>query len=87
MTSRAFGDFDSDSVLAPVAWFYKEDGADGGAIELTLDLPGEDLAMSDALIFNVRETGYYRVNYNEENWFRIIQALREDVDSIHRYKQ
>lgn len=34
------------------------------------------------VIFNVQETGYYRVNYDAENWNLIIQQLKENHESI-----
>ena len=36
-----------------------------------------------AVIFNVQETGYYRVNYDEQNWKLIIQQLNTDHLKIH----
>ncbi|XP_069993736.1 aminopeptidase N isoform X1 [Penaeus vannamei] len=35
------------------------------------------------VIFNVQETGYYRVNYDAENWNLIIQQLKDQHESIH----
>ncbi|KAK4874651.1 hypothetical protein RN001_014011 [Aquatica leii] len=36
------------------------------------------------LIVNTQQTGYYRVNYDLENWKRIINFLHnEDIDKIH----
>lgn len=36
-----------------------------------------------AVIFNVQETGYYRVNYDKQNWELIIKQLNEDHTKIH----
>ena len=36
-----------------------------------------------AVIFNVQETGYYRVNYDTKNWQLIIKQLNEDHSKIH----
>ena len=36
-----------------------------------------------AVIFNVQETGYYRVNYDEQNWKLIIEQLNKDHLKIH----
>ena len=39
------------------------------------------------VIFNIKETGYYRVNYDEKNWKLIIKQLNEDhmkIDVINR---
>lgn len=38
---------------------------------------------NEAAIFNIQQTGYYRVNYDEDNWKLIIQQLREDHTKIH----
>lgn len=39
----------------------------------------------DWIILNKQETGFYRVNYDENNWMNIIEALKsEDQDEIHR---
>lgn len=34
-------------------------------------------------IVNVQQTGYYRVNYDAENWMKIILQLHEDASLIH----
>ncbi|XP_042889263.1 aminopeptidase N-like [Penaeus japonicus] len=48
--------------------------------ELTISsLPAKD----KWVIFNVQETGYYRVNYDAENWNLIIQQLKDNHESIH----
>ncbi|XP_055635492.1 aminopeptidase N-like [Toxorhynchites rutilus septentrionalis] len=35
------------------------------------------------IIFNKQQTGYYRVNYDLENWSLIIKALQRDPSAIH----
>ncbi|KAG8315228.1 hypothetical protein J6590_075634 [Homalodisca vitripennis] len=35
------------------------------------------------LIFNVRHIGFYRVNYDHENWQKLIDALHSDPAGIH----
>ena len=40
-------------------------------------------AENSAVIFNVQYTGFYRVNYDSENWDRIADALKADHTSIH----
>ena len=42
-------------------------------------LPNAD----QAVIFNIQETGYYRVNYDQKNWELIIKQLNEDHTKIH----
>lgn len=34
-------------------------------------------------IINKQQTGYYRVNYDDDNWNRIIQQLNTDYTKIH----
>lgn len=34
-------------------------------------------------IINKQQTGYYRVNYDDDNWYRIIQQLNTDHTKIH----
>jgi aminopeptidase N len=43
------------------------------------DMPDRD----KAVVFNVQETGYYRVNYDLENWRLLIKQLNEDHMKIH----
>ena len=50
--------------------------------ELTITLPQEQIA--NAVIVNVQQTGYYRVNYDEDNWNQIAAALTTNPYSIHR---
>ncbi len=35
------------------------------------------------VIMNVQETGYFRVNYDDQNWKLIIDQLNEDHEQIH----
>ncbi|XP_028172421.1 membrane alanyl aminopeptidase-like isoform X1 [Ostrinia furnacalis] len=35
------------------------------------------------VIFNVQQKGMYRVNYDENNWKRIANALKADINNIH----
>ncbi|CAL4066693.1 unnamed protein product [Meganyctiphanes norvegica] len=46
---------------------------------LLQSLPAKD----QWIIFNCQETGFYRVNYDLENWYLIIQQLRSDHTAIH----
>ena len=48
------------------------------SIEIS-NLPNAD----KAVIFNIQETGYYRVNYDKQNWELIIKQLNEDHTKIH----
>jgi aminopeptidase N len=57
-------------------WLSPEDD---GPIDLTVEAPQDA-----ALIVNVQEVGYYRVNYHNDNWLAIANALEKNVSSIHR---
>ncbi|XP_069977183.1 aminopeptidase N [Penaeus vannamei] len=35
------------------------------------------------VIFNLQQTGYYRVNYDDHNWGLLIQQLKDDHKAIH----
>ncbi|XP_071747225.1 thyrotropin-releasing hormone-degrading ectoenzyme isoform X2 [Lepeophtheirus salmonis] len=39
------------------------------------------------VIFNINQTGYYRINYNEENWKRITLYLRSNYTRIYKYNR
>jgi aminopeptidase N len=43
------------------------------------DMPRKD----EAAIFNVQQTGFYRVNYDIENWKLLAETLNKDHNSIH----
>lgn len=48
-----------------------------------LDLPNKN----NWVIFNLQETGYYRVIYDNDNWLQILRQLAFDynaIDSINR---
>ena len=36
------------------------------------------------MVVNVQQTGYYKVNYDLDNWQKIIQSLEEDPRKINR---
>jgi len=52
---------------------------DSEKVKVISDLPERN----EAAIFNVQQTGYYRVNYDEQNWKLIIKQLNEDHTKIH----
>ena len=37
-----------------------------------------------ALIANVQQTGFYRVNYDQRNWQMLAELLLADHPSVHR---
>lgn len=52
-------------------------------VEATVSIEGLD--SNDWLIVNKQERGYYRVNYDEDNWRLIVDYLNsDDYDKIHR---
>lgn len=70
-TSQDSPDFESTQVKV---WMKDSE------TEITVDsLPSED----KWVIFNIQETGYYRVNYDENNWNLLIQQLQTDHEGIH----
>ncbi|KAG0718922.1 Aminopeptidase Ey [Chionoecetes opilio] len=59
---------------APSMWLSLADS------EVTVrSLPGS----SEWVIFNLQETGYYRVNYDKNNWDLLIKQLANDHTKIH----
>ena len=48
------------------------------SFEIDLDNPDK------AVVFNVQQTGYFRVNYDQKNWNLIINALESNPLSINR---
>lgn len=67
----------------PIGWM--EVGAATKAVETTDEI---NWAASDWVIFNVQQTGYYRVNYDNENWKLIAEELNngdfEDIVPTNR---
>ncbi|XP_015184599.1 PREDICTED: aminopeptidase N isoform X1 [Polistes dominula] len=56
--------------------------------ERTVNLPSLNATAHQWVIFNVLETGYYRVNYDRANWQLIIKQLNKDnfkdISTINR---
>ncbi|XP_043498883.1 putative aminopeptidase-2 [Polistes fuscatus] len=47
-----------------------------------------DASDSDWVIFNVQQTGFYRVNYDNASWYRIIDELNSsNFTKIHEYNR
>merc|ERR1719153_1277968 len=40
-------------------------------------------ARDTALVFNVQQTGYYRVNYDQQNWALLVEQLLRNHTAIH----
>ncbi|XP_068228789.1 LOW QUALITY PROTEIN: aminopeptidase N-like [Palaemon carinicauda] len=62
------------TVTSPSVWMKASES------EVTVSsLPSSE----EWVIFNVQETGFYRVNYDDDNWNLIIQQLKTDHEVIH----
>jgi aminopeptidase N len=59
----------------PQAWLGHDQ------VELTV-VPGH-LKAGDPFLVNIQGTGYYRVNYHQDNWADIATVLRTNRDLIH----
>ena len=35
------------------------------------------------MLFNIQETGYFRVNYDDANWQLLVNQLADDHTAIH----
>ncbi|XP_047471569.1 aminopeptidase N-like isoform X2 [Penaeus chinensis] len=70
-TSQAEANFDQTEAIG---WMKDSDQR----ISIT-SLPPND----QWVIFNLQQTGYYRVNYDDHNWGLLIQQLKEDHEVIH----
>ena len=65
------------STTVPKLWLKPDDPL--GPIQHTLSTPNDQ-----ALILNVQQTGFYRVNYDLQNWKLIDESLQNNYTSIHR---
>jgi aminopeptidase N len=72
------GDLASFENTTASLWMSPTDA--GGQLSATL--PGVDAAA--AIIVNVKQTGFYRVNYDDTNWQRLADHLAKDHSAIHR---
>jgi len=63
---------------SPNVWLNPKDAA--SAINIDLD----DISKEEAVIANVQQTGFYRVNYDVQNWNLIAASLEADNTRIHR---
>jgi len=49
-----------------------------------LNIVLEGISPEEAVIVNVQQTGFYRVNYDDQNWNLISEKLLDDHKQIHR---
>ena len=68
------------AVTAPQAWLNPANADADTEIDVSA-LPSLD---TEPLIANVQQTGFYRVNYDLDNWGRIRDALKSDHEKINR---
>merc|ERR1712106_1092520 len=54
-------------------------GEEGEQTKEVSDMPAE----GTAVVFNVQQTGYYRVNYDKNNWDMLAKQLLKDHSTIH----
>ena len=71
------GGFD---VTKPQAWLDPANADTSTEVDIS-SIPGLD---TEPLIANVQQTGFYRVNYDAENWAMIRDALKSDFEKINR---
>ncbi|XP_052084132.1 aminopeptidase N-like isoform X2 [Mytilus californianus] len=74
-TSQSISNFNQTD--NDISWM----GRDGAVVEIKNAFPGE--SMDSWYIGNVMQYGYYRVNYPESNWQKLIQQLKTDPTKIH----
>jgi len=71
-TSKGF------SNTAPAVWMSPSDAAQEHLIDLG------DIADTEPIIANVQQTGFYRVNYDLDNWRLISELLVREHGTVHR---
>lgn len=66
------------SVTNPSHWFKPEE---------FMMIPETGISPNDWVLFNINETGFYRVNYDSKNWKMLIEYLNdpEEYSNIGKY--
>lgn len=72
--SYTTGDDPDFSETNPSSWMTDEDNEMAMSLKVDQDT---------WVIFNLQETGYYRVNYDDQNWALLTTQLRDDHPVIH----
>ena len=54
-----------------MVWFFR--------LLVTIELPN-DVTANDWYLANAKMTGFYRVNYDDKNWQRLLAQAEEDPD-------
>ncbi|XP_018561218.1 glutamyl aminopeptidase-like isoform X2 [Anoplophora glabripennis] len=86
LTQERFDSSESTQWYIPITYTTKtesnfNDNVKGWLVpNSTLDIELED---GSWIILNMQQTGYYRVNYDDILWQRIIEALKNDRNSIN----
>lgn len=93
VTQKAF--FNNENTQSEKTWYVpfnyvaqsNADFRDTEATDYLLNVPSmkvdSKLSKDDWLILNKQSTGYYRINYDEENWKLIIDGLINSPYKIH----
>ncbi|XP_015184598.1 PREDICTED: aminopeptidase N-like [Polistes dominula] len=89
-------DYDDDDKADDVKWWIPINYTSKSEVNFSSTLPthwlkpqDENLTIdnidpNDWFVFNVQQTGYYRVNYDEDNWNKIAEYLNtENYTNIH----
>lgn len=72
-------DMDGGTFTNTQSSFWLQPFDQNGQAVLTIDVPNDK-----AFIVNNQQTGYYRVNYDKQNWGLIAKALKNNYKSINR---
>merc|ERR1711915_917905 len=65
----------------PLYWLTQREGS----FDLPLDVYNSSSSLP--LILNYKSSGYYRVNYDEENWAWIAETLSQNLDAIDEFNR
>merc|ERR1712029_1269509 len=63
------------NMTEPMEWLWQEEAADYDVTGLLSD--------EAPFLVNIQGVGYYRVNYDQENWDKLAEVLKTNRDWIH----